>query len=303
MRSIRLPGKGANALGWIFTLLLTLCLTLLCLSWQVNTLLTDNGIHEAVALNSRVLDAQRTRVSEKVEQLAQEYSFQSETVMELVDEAALTQYNRQVIDWWMGLMQPDPVISAPVWDTSAVETAVREDTLFKENTAANMRRSIARDKVAYQVGLAVKRAVLPVRADILSAVLPKVMERVSLPALVRGVSILPALFGAAAGVCALVLVLLMRKRLTKAALYIGAGMGASALCALGLCGAVSLMNIQGMVGEISCLLSLQLELLGGQVLLRVGLFAAVLLLAGYGLIALHQRDMRRLCRRRGRSEA
>ncbi len=303
MRSVRLPGRVAHGLAWVLTLLLTLCLTMTCLAWQANRVLTAEKLHEDVALNSRVLEAQRARVEERVNQLAEDYSFQPETVMNLVSQDALVEYNRRVIGWWMGLFQPNPTIEVPVWDTAQVEQAVREDALFQQSTAANMRRTIARDKVAYQVGLAVKRAVLPVRADILAALLPKLMEKISLPALARGVGLLPVLCGAASGVLALVLLVLMRKRLTKAALYIGAGLGASGLSALGLCLMAGWLNIGGLVGEISSLLALQLELLASRVLLQVGIFAACALLAGLGLIALHQRDMHRLARRGRRSQA
>lgn len=298
MRSVRLPGRVAHGLAWLFTLLLTLCLTLTCLSWQAAHVLTDAGLHKSIALDSQVLSAQLARIEEKVNQLAEEYFFQPETVMTLVDEDALAEYNRQVISWWMGLFQPDAALDAPMWDTSAIEQAVRADALFMEHTAANMRRSIARDKVAYQVGLAVRRAVLPVRADILSALLPTVMERVNLPVLTQWVGRLPMLCGAASVAIALVLLLLMHVRPSKAALYIGAGLGASGMSVLGLYLIAALLDLGGLAGEISSLLAMQMGLLGRKLLLQAGLYAVAVLVAGLGLIGLHQRDMRRLCQSR-----
>lgn len=301
MRSIRLPGRFAHGLAWIFTLLLTLLLTLTCLTWQAHRVLTDTTLHESVALNQQVTQEQLTRIEKKVNELAQTYSFQPETVMALVDSEALAQYSRQVIAWWMGLVQENPSLEVPSFDTSSMEAAVREDALFQENTAANMRRTIARDKVAYQVGLAIKRAVMPVRADILSAVMPKLMEKVNLPGLTRLVALAPVLCGVAAGMVALVLVLLMRKRLSKAGLYIGAGLAAAGLCSVGMLCLAGLLNIGGMIAEINSLLALQFNLLMGRIMLRVGLCAAVALAVGVGLIANHQRDIHNLCQRRRRA--
>lgn len=301
MRSIRLPGRFAHVLAWIFTLLLTLLLTLTCLTWQAHRVLTDTALHESVALNQQVTQEQLTRIEKKVNELAQTYSFQPETVMALVDSEALAQYSRQVIAWWMGLVQENPSLEVPGFDTSSMEAAVREDALFQENTAANMRRTIARDKVAYQVGLAIKRAVMPVRADILSAVMPKLTEKVNLPGLTRLVALAPVLCGVAAGMVALVLLLLMRKRLSKAGLYIGAGLAAAGLCSVGMLCLAGLLNIGGMIAEINSLLAVQFDLLMGQIMLQVGLCAAVALVVGVGLIANHQRDIHNLCQRRRRA--
>ena len=301
MRSIRMPGKAAHILAWVLTILLMLTLTALCLTWQVNRVLTSTDLHESVALDSRVQQAQMERIETSVQELAQRYSFNPETVMNLVTEESIAQYNREVIAWWMGLLGEEPTIDAPTWSTREVEQAVREDELFLENTPSDMRRTTARDKVAYQVGQTVKKTVLPVRADILSILMPKVLEKLDLPVYVHYASLLPLLCGVAAALLALVILLLMLKRVSKAALYIGTALGASGLCALALCGAVALLGVSGMVGEISTLLAMQMNLLGAKVFLQVGIYAAAALGLGLALIGLHQADIRSLLRRRRRS--
>jgi hypothetical protein len=198
----------------------------------------------------------------------------------------------------MGLMGEDPVMDAPVWPTRDVEQAVREDEGFKANNPADMRRAIARDKVAYQVGQAVRRSVLPLRADILSLLMPKVLEKVSIPTYMRYASMLPAALGGVSLLLAVCVLGLMRKRISCAAMYIGAAVGASGLCALGLCGLFSLLGISGMVGELSLLMAMQLDMLAGKVYLQVGSYALAALAAGMLLIALHQLDIRRLARGR-----
>lgn len=303
MRSIRMPGKAAHILAWVLTLLLMLALTAGCLTWQANRLLTDASVHESVALDERVQQAQRSRIEARVQELAQTYSFQAEPVMALVDDQSIAQYNRDVIAWWMGLLEKEPVFEVPAWPTREVEATVREDELFKANTPSDMRRTIARDKVAYQVGQAVQKTVLPVRADILSLLMPKVLEKVNVPTYMHYLSLLPLVCVIAAGILVLVLLLVMIKRMSKAALYIGAALGASGLCALGLCGVFSLLGISGMVGEISALLALQLDILAEKVYLQVSIYAIIALALGMGLIALHQADIRRLAKSRRRSAA
>lgn len=298
-----MPGKAAHILAWILTILLMLSLTAFCLTWQVNRMLTSPSLHESVALDRVVQQEQMARIEATVQELAQRYSFKPETVMNIVTGESVAQYNRDVVAWWMGLMGEEPVIDAPVWPTRGVEQAVREDELFKENTPTDVRRTTARDKIAYQVGQAVQKTVLPVRADILSLLMPKVLEKIDLPVYVHYASLLPLLCGVASAVLALMLLLVMLKRISKAALYIGTALGASGLCALGLCGVFSLLGISGMVGEISSLLAMQLDILAGKVYLQVGIYAAIALALGLGLIGLHQADIRSLVRRRRCSEA
>lgn len=298
MRSIRLPGKLAHTLTIILTFLLILTLTLTCLTWQLHRVATDGALHEGIATDGRILALQMERIQARVEELAQEQHFHKETAMQFITDEALAEYNREVIAWWMGMMGEEPEVEAPEWDVSEIEAAVREDELFLENTPANMRRSTARDLVAYEIGIAVRRAVLPVRADILAIIMPKVLEKVDVPTLMNYLALAPKLCGGASIALALAILLVMLRRISKAGLYIGAGLAAAALCIAGVGGVVYLLGIPGMIAEISTLLAAQVSLLTKQVALQAGLFAAVCLVAGLVLIALHQADMRRLCRRR-----
>lgn len=298
MRSIRLPGKLAHTLSVVLTFLLTLTLLLTCLTWQMHRVAANSALHESIATDSRILALQMVRIQARVEELAREHHFHKETAMQFITIDALADYNREVTAWWMGLLGEEPEMEAPEWDVSEIEAAVREDALFQENTPANMRRSTARDLVAYEIGLAARKAVLPVRSDILGIIMPKVLEKVDVPTLMNYLALAPQLCGGASIALALLLLLVMLRRVSKAALYIGAGMGAAALCIAGVGCVVYLLDIPGMIAEISTLLAAQVSLLTKQVALQAGLFAAVCLVVGLALIGLHQLDMRRLCRRR-----
>lgn len=303
MRNIRMPGKLAHMSAMILTFLLMLSLVLACLTWQLNRIATDSAMHENIAVDSRVAAMQMERIEAKVLTLAQEYSFRPETVMQRITDEALADYNREVVAWWMGYLKGETEMEIPEWDVSEIEQAVREDELFKESVPANMRRSTARDLIAYEVGVTVKKAVLPVRADILSIVMPKVLENVDMATYMHYLAMAPQLCGALAAALALLILLVMLRRVSKAGLYIGAGMAASALCLAGIGAAAYLLNITGMIGEISRLLAAQVSLLTKQLALQAGLFAGVVLVIGLVLIGLHQADMRRLARGRRSAEA
>ncbi len=298
MRSIRLPGKLAHTLSVILTLLLTLTLMLTCLTWQLHRVATDGTLHEGIATDGRILAMQMERIERRVDELAQEHHFYRETAMQFITMENLADYNRQVVAWWMGMTGDEPEMEAPEWDVSEIEQAVREDALFQEHTVANMRRSTARDLIAYEIGVAARKAVLPVRADILAIIMPKVLEKVDVPTCLNYLALAPKLCGGASIALALLFLLVMLKRVSKAGLYIGAGMAAAALCIVGVGGVVHLLGIPGMIAEISTLLAAQVSLLTKQVALQAGLFAAVCLVVGLVLMGLHQADMRHLCRRR-----
>jgi len=296
MSKIRLPGKFARFMAGVLAFLLMLTLTLTCLAWQVNRVATDGDLHGKIATDSRITAMQMERVQRRVAELAGEYHFQEETAMQFVTAESLAEYSREAIAWWMGLLGEEPETEAPQWDTRELEQAIREDALFQEHTPSNMRRTTARDLIAYEIGVAVNRAVLPVRADILSLVMPKVLETVDVPVMMQYLAMAPMLCAGASAVLALLILLVTLRRASKAARYIGTALVASALCVVTVGVTVYLLGVTGIIGEISTLLAAQVSLLTKQVALQSGLFAAVCVVVGFVLIGMHQKDMRRLYR-------
>ncbi len=296
MSKIRLPGRAARLVSGVLAFLLMLTLTSTCLAWQVNRVATDSDLHGEIATDSRITAMQMERVRQRVAELAGEYHFREETAMQFITEESLAEYSHKVIAWWMGLLGENPETEAPQWDTGELEQAIREDALFQEHTPANMRRTTARDLIAYEIGMEINRAVLPVRSDILSIAMPKVLEKVAVPVYMRYLAMVPMLCAGASAVLALLILLATLRRASKAARYIGIALAAAALCIVTVGVVVYLLDITGMIGEISTLLASQVSLLTKRVALQSGLFAAGCLAAGLALIALHQKDMRRLYR-------
>jgi len=303
MKKNRLPGKLAHGLAILATFLLTVVLSVGCITWQVREVAADEDLHTSIALNDRVQAAQMERIEGAVHDLAEQYHFSPDTVMGIVTPEAVAQYNRDVIAWWMQLLTDDPVTDAPEWDASEVEAAVREDALFQENTPSTQRRTIARDGVAYEVGRAVTKAVLPVRTTLLSLALPMALERVDVPHYMQLVNIAPRVCVLAAVALCVILVVLMRRRASKALMYLGSALAATALILAGCVLAVWSLGLTAMAGEVSSLLAMQLDLLIGHILLQAAVVTAVCLAAGCVLIAVHQHDMKRFLRGQRSAEA
>lgn len=294
MRTKKMPGKLAHAAAILVTFVLMLVMTLGCLCWLAEDVLTNAEMHASIALDQRVTDAQMQAIDRQVTELAQAQPFQKETVMNIVTRESVEQYNREVIAWWLGLMQADPTVEAPTFDTGDVQAAVREDPVFLENVPSSRRRAVARDDIAYEVGRAVEKAVLPVRTDVLAILLPPVLQRVDVPSLMNYFALLPMLCGIAAGALALLVLLVMLRRPSKALMYMGAGLGASALCMAGVGAAAYLLGITAYVAELSPVLAMQVSLLTKQIALRAGVYAACTLVLGWVLIGIHQHDMKRI---------
>ena len=271
-----------SVLGYALTLMFVLSLTGACALALTERLLTDHALHERVALDDRVLSAQMAAVEQTVQELAEKYSFAPETVMNLVTRENLADYGREMVAWWMGLLGEEPMAEAPFPDTLAMEGAVREDELFREHTEDFMRRTIARDDIAYPVGKAMQEAVMPIRVSLVSLSMPTVTERVNLPALLKllGAAKL-SLFALAVALMALLLVQ-GRKRF----LFASAGLLASFVLLAGVTAATMLAKLPLALGEYSSLLSLQLGVLGGALLPSALLAEGTVLLAGLALLCL-----------------
>lgn len=292
-----LPGKLAHTLAILLTLVMTLTIFAAPLAWQAVRLLTDKTLHESVALDSDVTDAQMVRITNMVEDLAKEQSFDPATVLALVTPEAVRDYNVEVIRWWMGLLQPDPGLTAPEWDAEAIQDAVRADPLFQEAVSSTLRRATARDKVAYPIAETIQSTVLPIRDQLVTLAMPKVLEKVDAPRLVSLASKLPLALMGVSVVLALLVLALMHRRLCKGGMYIGSALSAAGLLTLITLGVIALINPCAMIAQASSLLALQAGLLLKKLALPLVIMAVAELAVGFALIGVHQRRMTRLATR------
>lgn len=288
----RMPGKLAHGLSILLTLLMTLTLLLCMFSWQGVRLLTDSDLHHSIASATSVTDAQMERIQAAIDEIAAEQPIQPETLTELITPDAIRTYSIACSDWWMGLVQAEPTLAAPEWDAQAIEDAVREDELFQENVRSTLRRATARDQIAYPLAQTIQETVMPLRTQLISFVLPEVLERVDVPALLTLAAKVPMLCLAASGVLALLILLLMYRCPCKGGLYIGSALAAAALLVLLMMLGIAVLNPASLVAQANSLLALQLSLLLKQLAVKPLCICISMLVIGFCLIALHQSRMR-----------
>ena len=282
-----------RAISALLSVLLALALAAGCAGYMAVSVLTHDSLHEQVALDSRVTDMQMARITSRVEELAAQYSFSPESVLDVVTRDSVAAYSREVIAWWMGLLGENPRLEAPGYPTDDVEAAVRADELFRASVPAFQQRTVARDSVAYEVGRTVKGSVLPLRTELMALAMPTLMERVNLPLWAGRLERLPLLCAAAALGLAVLVLVLMHARPDKAALYIGTALAGAALTVLGVTALAPLLDLVGMAAELSDILALQLKVLWGILARRAVMMALPALVCGYGLILVHQRHGRK----------
>ena len=278
----RWPHMVRGLLGYVLTLLLTISLAAACLLLLANRLLTDQALHERVSTAAPVIDAQMARLEEAVNELAETYHFAPETVLNILTRDSVVAYGRSMTAWWMGLLGPEPEADAPFPDSEAIEEAVRADELFRENTEDFMRRTIARDEVAYAISVEMQNAVMPIRQSLVSLAAPHLTSR-DLPGLINRLAAVPAyLFGAAA----VLLILLMLTQGRSRFLYGSVGLLAAFTLLALITALAAAARLPELLTEYSPALALQLGLLQAELLPGILLAEGTLLIGGLLMLVL-----------------
>lgn len=263
--------------GYLLALLLTLSLVATGAVALAHQLLTDQALHERVAQDERVLDQQLARVEETVREMAERYHFAPSSVMDGINRESLKQYNRELVAWWMGLMAEHPSVEAPLPDTEAMEEAIRADELFRENTSEFVRRSIARDDVAYPISVAMREAAMPLRVSLVALGMPKLAERVDIPELMGLVGTARA---ALLALCGLLLLLTLLTQGRRRWLCVSASLLAAFILAAAVTALTAAADLPGQLGAYSPMLSLQLCILMRELAGPALMAEGALLLAG-----------------------
>lgn len=286
-------GLVARVVADILMLLLTLCLAALPFSAALSRLMNDRTLHEQVACDQRVIDAQQTRITQKVEEIAARVPFTASVALDGITREGLEDYNRAIVGWWMGLLEAEPSTELPVWDTETLEQAVREDEVFQTAIPATQRKAAARDQVGYAVSNAVTRTVVPLRVSFAEPFLPGVLAKIDLPRLVSLADKLPVALAIAGLAAALLAALVMTRDWRGALLRLGAAAVAGALVAGAVMLAVAWLQIPGQLGAGSEILGLQASLLLTRLARVTGVAAAVMATVGALLMALSRLGDRR----------
>lgn len=232
-----------------------------------------------VLLDEALLAKQQALVQDKADELAATWHISAPTLETWTKDAARNAA-QALCTWWGEIWTTDGAdTTLPVYLDASQErelvAAIMADESFALATETHLRRSTARDEVAYRLDEAVCKAVLPLRRSIIDMALTFVTNSVSLP-LVRQA----ALLAAGALLVLAVLMLLMAHRVCGSALLAAAG--TMAVCTV----PVALLDIPGMLRQLSPVAAVQ----GTRTLLAMAVLwlgtALILALAGWLIIAI-----------------
>ena len=276
-------------LSYVLALMLTVSLTGACVLTLVNRLLTDQSLYARVATDERVTSAQMVRVETTVRRLAETYCFDPEAVMDLLSGEQLAAYGQDMAAWWTHLLSGAVMLEAPFPNTNAIAEAVLSDERFVAATDAFMLRTVARDDVAYPIGKAMQEAVIPLRLSLLMLAMPRVAERVDIPARLAQLSALRTILWAATVVLLAVLLLTQGKHRLST---VSASLLATFVLLAVLTMVVLIADLPGAVTELSPILSIQLSVLLRTLMPAALVVEAALLVVGAGLLVLACRSRR-----------
>lgn len=290
MSAEKRPGVLAQAVSYLLAVALTAMVLVGVVSGQAVRMLGDRDMY--LRVTDTVIDAQTARVAQAVHETAQSYPFDEQAVQALAGKDAVRAFNAEVIDWWLGLAAPETV-PAPSWSEPDIEETVRADEAFQAAVRSTMRRQIAREGVAVPIEKAMNSAVIPLRATLVAAVMPKVQERVPLARLISLLGWVPAACAVSAAVFAMLIAVVMCRRLSWALAWIGAGLAGGALCVGGLVWIVHLLDVAGQAALVSGILSQELLALGRELAAGMAVPAMICAAAGLLMIAASRMGKRR----------
>lgn len=280
-------------LGYLLALMLTVFLTGACVLTVANRLLTDQALYARVAVDERVTSAQLARVEATVLRLSETHHFAPETVMGLLSRERMASYGQDMAAWWTTLLSGAVMLEAPFPNTNDIIEAALADGQFVAATDAFMLRTVARDDVAYPIGKSMQEAAMPLRLSLLMLAIPRLSERLDLPARLSQLGALRTILWAASAVLLAILLLTQGKyRLPT----VSAALLASFVLLAGLTAAVLIADLPGTVTELSTILSLQVSVLQRLLLPSALVVEAALLVSGVALLVLACRGRRERAR-------
>ena len=264
----------------ILSVLLTVSLVMTGLVGALSILLFDRGMHESVALDPHVTDAQMDRINRELADVCEAYPVSMDTLSALITRDSIVQYNRDIISWWMDMLQNGIVTTAPVWNGGDLVSAIRADEAFLAAVPSPLQKATARDQVAVAVLDVVANAVLPIRGILVTFGMAQLLERIDLASYTAFVRITPLVTLGVSVLLTAAIALIFRGRPRRRALW-----GSSPFMAVGFIilfaqVLLSLLNMPAQVAAMNEIFALQVSALLKALFIRMALMSAACLLGG-----------------------
>ena len=244
-----LPAGAWHVPAAILAVLLTAALWAAQLGLVGIQIMTSRGLHERVALNGAQIDAQMTRIAEGLEPIAREYGFSPEPVFAAVSREQVIEMDRQVVEWWTGLLSTGELKEAPVFQADLQNVLEADEGFLSGLNPLAVSSTI--ESVETRVAGMVRKTGVLFRDKLMSAAFQRAEGMVNLPRILELLKAAPAICGLAALLLAGIIALMMSRKIQTAGQYIGGALSACGLLMLLTLLLIRMLNLREMLSEAS----------------------------------------------------
>jgi hypothetical protein len=264
--------KTERSFAWAAVLLLTIFLTLTILSSLSMQVLLSKSLHSRAAMDASITDGQITRIHEKIDFLAEEYSFDANAVKALIRREELIRMNQEIAVWWTQIMATGWIEDAPKCTITGLQETIQAS--LGENTG------VTAEEIAEVIGDTVRKTVLPVRETLLTTGIGYISNRVNWPETVHLAYGVPVLCLLLSMLMAGLIALLLARQIRISLMFYGTAAAGTALSVLAACICSYLMDFHGMIAQVTDGLAHEYSVMMGRIMLEAGVLVIGLLIGG-----------------------
>lgn len=288
MKTTRKTSAPARVIALLLCVLLAGIILLMCGIASFNYLTVSETVYLTVSSDADLTELKMEQILLKIDSLAEQYSFDSEKLKEVITRENIAEFDQQVAMWWSGLLTKGNATEAPSFDLSFAEELLDTDEHFSEGL---LKYEVKEKKkgVLKELRETVENTVLPVRSQVIYAAASKLLNRFPVKSLLKVARNMTLPLLAAAFCLSGLLALVTSKKLRGSLICFGGTFGAVGLVLALIIVLFMILNIRGMIGEISGIFLRQYEILERGMLLRIGATTVIMLGAGIAGLILGKR--------------
>ena len=270
--------------AWAAALLLAVFLTAAVLGFLTVQMMTSAGLHLSVAADDGMIDRQYQEICGNIDLMAEEYGFSAEDIKGIVSREALKELNRKSAAWWTRLLTEGENSSVPRWDSGPIEDIIY--AAADGHTLTAQPQTVVTDLTEM-----IENTVFPMRGTIVGFGTKMAKRVADVSGILRAVRKLPMLGLVLSLAFAGVIALLLSQDFFRSLKYYGTAIAAAGIIVLAGCIGMLILRANMMLPEASPGMAAEFRTLFGKTALGAGTAAAVLLIIGYGFLAIYRRGI------------
>ena len=280
------PCIPARIAAWVCAVLLTIVLACTLLGMTAARMLSSEESHVRISTDRQVIAGQMEKIAGVIRDLAEEYGFSAEPVIDAVSREEITELNTQMAGWWTRIATEGILEDVPSWPADSLIPVIME-TMDPGKAPGDPYEKAA--EAAGEIEKTVREAAMPVRTSVISFGVRYLNRRIDLPGAVRTASGLPLLGGAVCLLLAGLIALLTAGKVRTSLKYYGAAFGGAGISAAFCMILAGTAGIQEMISRASEGLSRQTGLAVRGMVLEAGRYILLVLAAGIFCLIMYTR--------------